>query len=114
MADDTGIESPSPDGLSAERADLLDALSMHRELLLGTVAGLTDTSCTLCSASRGASLRNSRIITWHIGHQSPRRKHSRVNRPFCAARSNSPSPSRRGNRIPGIACPTLSRLGRAS
>ncbi len=56
MADDTGIESPSPDGLSAERAELLDALSMHRELLLGTVAGLTDDQARLTPTASELSL----------------------------------------------------------
>lgn len=51
MADDTGTESLSP-----ERTDLLDALTMHRELFLGTVAGLSDEQARLTPTASELSL----------------------------------------------------------
>lgn len=51
MADDTGTESLSP-----ERTDLLDALTLHRELFLGTVAGLSDEQARLTPTASELSL----------------------------------------------------------
>ena len=42
--------------LSPERADLLDALTMHRELFLGTVAGLSDEQARLTPTASELSL----------------------------------------------------------
>lgn len=44
------------DHLSAERADLLEALSKHRELFLGTVEGLTDEQARLTPTASELSL----------------------------------------------------------
>ncbi len=51
MADDSGTDSLSP-----ERTDLLDALTMHRELFLGTVAGLSDEQARLTPTASELSL----------------------------------------------------------